>query len=376
LLSTRGFSAAEVETNYRRAHDLSENLGDVPPAVLYGIWAVYLVRSDRDRTARMANTFEKLLSTSDDQSVLLMALAALGVRGFFTARYDEARSYFARARALCDEDQPLEHAMLLQNVHGFEGYLYPFVYLAWCDAVHGFAERALTTWSRALQLAEAINQPYGLAMTLCFGASIAHDLGEVDLTHQIATREIAIALEGGFAFWLATGNVMLGWAEAKKGAPEAGIPRIESGLTLLENIGGFVTLPYYKGALAEAYLLAGRAEDALRTIDQAIAFTEDKLSSHYLPTAYNLRADALLAQGDLNGAEEWYRRAIDQYQGQGARLGELQSTTRLARLLARTGRQEEGRQRLESLYRWFTEGFERADLQAARIVLDELARSG
>jgi adenylate cyclase len=44
----------------------------------------------------------------------------------------------------------------------------------------------------------------------------------------------------------------------------------------------------------------------------------------------------------------------------------------LARLLARRGRSAEARTDLAQVYSWFTEGFETADLRAARTLLDEL----
>jgi predicted ATPase len=45
---------------------------------------------------------------------------------------------------------------------------------------------------------------------------------------------------------------------------------------------------------------------------------------------------------------------------------------RLARLLASQGR-DEARTMLAEIYGWFTEGFDTADLQDAKALLDELA---
>ena len=44
----------------------------------------------------------------------------------------------------------------------------------------------------------------------------------------------------------------------------------------------------------------------------------------------------------------------------------------LARLWQQQGRREEARQMLAETYGWFTEGFDTADLQEARALLNEL----
>jgi predicted ATPase len=45
----------------------------------------------------------------------------------------------------------------------------------------------------------------------------------------------------------------------------------------------------------------------------------------------------------------------------------------LARLLNEQGKRDEARTMLAEIYRWFTEGFDTADLKDAKTLLDELA---
>ena len=47
----------------------------------------------------------------------------------------------------------------------------------------------------------------------------------------------------------------------------------------------------------------------------------------------------------------------------------------LSRLWQQHGKREEARQMLEEIYGWFTEGFDTADLQEAKTLLEELADS-
>ena len=46
----------------------------------------------------------------------------------------------------------------------------------------------------------------------------------------------------------------------------------------------------------------------------------------------------------------------------------------LSRLWQQQGKTEEARQQLAEIYGWFTEGFDTADLQEAKVLLQELNR--
>jgi len=58
---------------------------------------------------------------------------------------------------------------------------------------------------------------------------------------------------------------------------------------------------------------------------------------------------------------------------QHAKSLELRAAMSLSRMWLRQGKQVEARQLLAAVYNWFTEGFEKADLQEARTLLAELA---
>ena len=58
---------------------------------------------------------------------------------------------------------------------------------------------------------------------------------------------------------------------------------------------------------------------------------------------------------------------------QQAKALELRAAMSLSRLWQRQGKRKEARQLLADIYRWFTEGFDTADLQTAKALLEELA---
>ncbi len=72
-------------------------------------------------------------------------------------------------------------------------------------------------------------------------------------------------------------------------------------------------------------------------------------------------------------AEADLREAIALAQRMSAKAYELRATTSLARLLAKQGKRDEAHAMLAEIYGWFTEGFDTADLQDAKALLDELS---
>jgi predicted ATPase len=72
-------------------------------------------------------------------------------------------------------------------------------------------------------------------------------------------------------------------------------------------------------------------------------------------------------------AETSFRAAIHKASMQRAKYAELCATTSLARLLAKQDKRDEARTMLADIYGWFTEGFDTADLNEAKTMLNELA---
>jgi predicted ATPase len=54
----------------------------------------------------------------------------------------------------------------------------------------------------------------------------------------------------------------------------------------------------------------------------------------------------------------------------------MRAAMSLARLWQQQGKRDETRQLLAPVYGWFTEGFDTADLQEAKVLLEELSAAG
>ena len=71
--------------------------------------------------------------------------------------------------------------------------------------------------------------------------------------------------------------------------------------------------------------------------------------------------------------ETWLQRALDVARRQEARSLELRAAMSLSRFWHQQGKRKEAHDLLAEVYAWFTEGFDTADLQEAKALLEELA---
>ena len=71
-------------------------------------------------------------------------------------------------------------------------------------------------------------------------------------------------------------------------------------------------------------------------------------------------------------AEECFWKAIEIARQQQAKSLELRAAVRLSRLWQHQGKRAEAHALLAPIYGWFTEGFDTADLQEAKALLEEL----
>ena len=81
----------------------------------------------------------------------------------------------------------------------------------------------------------------------------------------------------------------------------------------------------------------------------------------------------LAARSDASAVEPLFNKAIATARRQKAKSIELRVAMSLAKLWQQQGKRADAQQLLADTYNWFTEGFETADLEAARKLLNDLS---
>jgi len=124
---------------------------------------------------------------------------------------------------------------------------------------------------------------------------------------------------------------------------------------------------------AERLAGLGRPAEALAAIDQALARSTSGGERWFVPELLRNRAELLAREDSADAAaraDACLRQVLGMAREQDALFWELRIALSLARLRLSLGRTADARSELTEVYGRFTEGFETADLRAARTLLD------
>jgi hypothetical protein len=141
--------------------------------------------------------------------------------------------------------------------------------------------------------------------------------------------------------------------------------------------GGAVRLQYFAALLAFEDARMGQTENALATLNEAVAHIERTGEKAHETEILRLKGEIVLMHlmhydEAIDQAEACFRSALEVSRTQEAKWWELRTSVSLARLLRDTNRRDEARSTLAEIYNWFTEGFELPDLKEANELLEEL----
>ena len=239
----------------------------------------------------------------------------------------------------------------------------------------GYPAQGLARNAKAVTLAQQSAHPFSLSYALGHAAIVHQFRREVHAVHERAEAVINLAMEQRFPHWIAQGAILRGWTLAQQGQAQAGIEQIHQGLRAFRATGAETFRPYFLALLAEAHGTIEEPEAGLAVLAEALTHADTTGERWYEAELHRLKGALLLQQSSDNSieAESCFHHALDIARSQQAKSFELRTATSLARLWYQQGKRKEAYDLLAPVYHWFTEGFDTADLQDAKALLDELA---
>jgi predicted ATPase len=170
------------------------------------------------------------------------------------------------------------------------------------------------------------------------------------------------------------GRLGRGWGLTIQGQEE-GIAEFRQAMAARRAMGIEGTRAWEMALLAEAYGLSGEVDAGLALLAEACVSADQTGEGVYVPELYRLQGEFLLARSpdQATEAETWLHQAFDVARCQQAKSWELRAAMSLARLWQQQGKGDAARELLAPIYGWFTEGFDTADLQEAKALLEALA---
>jgi TOMM system kinase/cyclase fusion protein len=372
LIATKGQAALDVGQVFNRARELCQQVGGTQQLfrVLSGLHHFHIVRAELQTARELGEELLTLAQHIQDPTYLLGAHWTLGGARFCLGEFVLAREHWAQSIALYEPQQHHAHTALFGWNLGVFGR-------AWAPHVLwalGYPDQALAMSREALTLAQELSHPFTLAIALAYAAILHQFRGEPHAVHMHAEAVIALCTEQQFAYYLAWGMTMRGWAKVAQGQDAEGMAQMRHGLAALRATGAALRLPYYLALLAEGCGRTGQAAEGLTLLADALAQAHKAEESWTEAELHRLKGELLLSLSADHQAEAegCFHQALAVASRQQAKTLELRVATSLGRLWQQQGKRAEARELLASIYGWFTEGFDTADLQEAKALLEVL----
>jgi predicted ATPase len=349
---------------------LAESLGDTEYQLraLWGLWAHHTNTGELAAAFAVARRFYTLALEHADPATLPIADRMMGMSYHYLG--DQTNAWRHIERMLSADVDPQRRSPLIR--FWFDQKVAGRVVQARILWLRGFADQAWRTVQSAVGDAEALADPATLCYALSHGGClVALWVGNLAAAERYAEMLLDHSRKHGFAVWNDFASRLKGVVLVKTGDLDGGSPLLRAGepnadLWFLTGL----------GQMAEALGQAGRFAEGIATVERGL----DRSQRGWLaPELLRIKGELLLLQGTTGtteAVEDVFRRALDGAREHGTPSWELRAATSLARLLRHQGRTADATTCLQPVYDRFTEGFDTADLIAAKQLLDELSDAG
>jgi predicted ATPase len=308
-----------------------------------------------------------------DPAIIIIADRILGTSLLTLGRLSEAQQCLERV--LRSRSVPDDHRRL--NWHHSEHLAMARALLARALWLQGFANKAHAEAHASLEELHGANRQLSLCRVLYYGiCRIAPMTGDFGAADQAIARLVEVATRLNVPFWRTTGRFLEGKLLIARCEFAQGAAILDGAFETCRRTGWRMSYPEFKGAYAEALAGLGQIDEALAAVDDAIASAGHRENGQwwYRPELLRIKGEVLLQQRSdrsIATAEKYFDQAGALAREQGALFWELRIALSLGRLRVTQGRRDEARQMLASVCAKFTEGFQIADLKAAKALLDE-----
>jgi len=374
LMLAKGQADPEVEHVYTQARSLCDQVEDLHQLslVLTGLWRYYHAQGAFQEAQKLGEELLTFARRHADNGLLLVANwilgATLACRGDLLA----ARAHLEAGINCYD---PRQHQDLI-FIYGTHPALACHSYAVWTLWMLGYPDLAMKGHQEELRVAQGLSPPPPLiAIGHNMHAMLYLFYREGHIVQALAERAITLCTEHGLPYPLAWGTALRGVALLMQ-HQEEGLEQLQQGLTAYQETGIRLFTPCFLALLAEAYGTGGKIEEGLSSLTEAF-LTVDNCGSYFFEAElYRLKGQLLLQQSSNNAAaaESCFHQAITIALNQSAKSWELRAATSLARLWQSQDKRQDAYELIAPVYGWFTEGFDTADLQDAKSLLDELEK--
>jgi class 3 adenylate cyclase len=366
-----GPTAKEPASHYERALALSHTLPERGRERYLATWGVWFHETMTGHTAEAFRRSDDLLTIArelDNPSLLMEAYHARAPMQLRAGNWIAIKEAAQEVIRTYDRERHRDHAYYFGG-HDARVCAQSFYALSLWGL--GFSDQAERMAWQCIADARDLGHAFSLSHALNMSGLTLILLNDVDACRAVADELYPLAERNKFPWPLTYARFVKSWLLSLEKDPRAGIEQM---LEVTRNMDASVLQLILLTTVAERQLRAGEFDDAMATLGRAMNEAGKQQAPYYLPENIRLRGEVLLAQapGNAPEAEQAFRESIALAAQQSCRALGLRAATSLGRLLRDKSRRTEAREILVPIYSAFTEGFGRPDLQAAKLLLDEL----
>jgi predicted ATPase/DNA-binding winged helix-turn-helix (wHTH) protein len=368
---TGAVTVPAIEAAWRRALEVAESLDDAEYQLrsLLGLWFFQTVGSRHRAALALAQSFCALAAKRSDPNDRLIGERMIGVSQYYLGDHSSARRRLEHMLTRYVPVAQKSHVIRFQS----DQLVTARVVLARILWLQGFPDQSMRAAESSIADARAANHTNSLCYALSQAACpIALLVGDLAAAERYVSMLLDHSTRRALALWQAWGRAYQGVLVIKRGDSATGLRLLCAGLNKLGEA-KFVALRLVTFLMAEALARAGQIADGLAMIEEAIAQSEHTEERWLIAELLRVKGELILLQDAPEAAvaaEDHYRQALDRARRQGALSWELRAATSLGRLLRDQNRSTEAIALLAPIYNRFTEGFETADLKAAKALID------
>jgi class 3 adenylate cyclase len=367
LIALKGPAGPEVVASYDHAQELVDRLGDTDRGfpVLWQRWFIGYTRGDYAAARDIGERLLEAARSGEDSGRLVQAHHALWATFTAIGAPTVAITHAERGKALYVRER---HASQMFTYGGHDPGVCCRYQLGLDLWLVGWPDRAVASVRDAHRLATQLQHPLSETNALWFASWVHYQRGDRHATIEAAERLQSLAREHGFTPWADGPVVLLPAARGARIDREA-LTDLYAGILAGRSASWRHLLCLC--VLAELCLHAELPDEGLARL---ASISEKDRQTMFAPEVHRLEGELLLQRSaaDVDVAERKFRHGLGLARERGEKSLELRAAMSLARLLASRGGTPEARAVLVPSYEWFTEGFDTADLIAAKALLTEL----
>jgi predicted ATPase len=361
-----------AEPIYTRARELARKVGgtaEVFPA-LAGLAYAKIVQGHVQQARTLGDEFLELSEPLHDPVISSVGHWITAYAAWWQGDVVDVRRHSRQCLALCSPEQHRAGIAVYNNNPGIVcGYLD-----AMASWTLGFPSEAVEAMDHTVTHAKGLDHPYSLAVSLLFSAQLCQLRREPQLARVRAEEALAVSSEHGLHALSLWCLLPRGWALVQHGEVDAGIADIREAMDRRRAMGMGAVWPWFLTLFAEACGELGDFEEGIRATDEALEWVQRNDERLYASEAHRVRGELVRGRPATGAAEaeQCFEQALTIARGAGAKSWELRAATSMAAMWLEQGRRSESRNLLAPIYDWFTEGFNTADLIAAKALLEQL----